>query len=71
MNEAVIGMLGAASNSVVSLVFQEKDDGTKKKGAALMTISAAHRCASDLVSVCESVCVSVLPSVESASVPIL
>merc|ERR1719334_2030390 len=35
--------MGAAGNSVVSLVFQEKDDGTKKKGASMMTISAAHR----------------------------
>merc|ERR1719391_1670103 len=36
-------MMGQAGNSVVSLVFQEKDDGTKKKGASMMTISAAHR----------------------------
>merc|ERR1719259_1055710 len=43
VNEAVIGMMGQAGNAVVSLVFQEKDDGTKKKGASMMTISAAHR----------------------------
>merc|ERR1719348_679359 len=43
VNEAVIGMMGAAGNPVCSLVFQEKDDGEKKKGSALMTISAAHR----------------------------
>ena len=43
MNEAVIGMMGQATNAVVSLVFQEKDDGTKKKGSSMMTISAAHR----------------------------
>merc|ERR1719259_570309 len=43
VNEAVTGMMGQAGNSVVSLVFQEKDDGTKKKGASMMTISAAHR----------------------------
>merc|ERR1719369_1171832 len=42
-NEAIIGMMGSAGNAVVSLVFQEKDDGTKKKGASMMTISAAHR----------------------------
>merc|ERR1719348_2586043 len=42
VNEAVIGMMGAAGNPVVSLVFQEKDTG-KKKGASMMTISAAHR----------------------------
>merc|ERR1719209_1779368 len=35
--------MGSAGNAVVSLVFQEKDDGTKKKGASMMTISAAHR----------------------------
>ena len=43
MNEAIIGMMQSATNSVVSLVFQEKDTGEKKKGSALMTISAAHR----------------------------
>merc|ERR1712241_1571086 len=43
VNEAVIGMMGSAGDSVVSLVFQEKDDGTKKKGSSMMTISAAHR----------------------------
>merc|ERR1719284_2132116 len=43
VNEAVIGMMSSAGNAVVSLVFQEKDDGTKKKGASMMTISAAHR----------------------------
>merc|ERR1719369_2030343 len=43
VNEAVIGMMGAAGNAVVALVFTEKDDGTKKKGASMMTISAAHR----------------------------
>jgi myosin heavy subunit len=43
VNEAVTGMMGQAANAVVSLVFQEKDDGTKKKGASMMTISAAHR----------------------------
>jgi len=43
VNEAVIGMMAAAGNAVVSLVFTEKDDGTKKKGSSMMTISAAHR----------------------------
>merc|ERR1719228_56272 len=43
VNEAVIGMMGTAGNAVCSLVFQEKDDGTKKKGSSMMTISAAHR----------------------------
>ena len=43
VNEAIIGMMQSATNSVVSLVFQEKDTGEKKKGSALMTISAAHR----------------------------
>merc|ERR1712121_25457 len=43
VNEAVIGMMAGAGNGVVSLVFTEKDDGTKKKGASMMTISAAHR----------------------------
>jgi len=43
VNEAVIGMMAQASNAVVALVFTEKDDGTKKKGASMMTISAAHR----------------------------
>merc|ERR1712135_269076 len=43
VNEAVINMMQAATNKVVSLVFTEKDTGEKKKGSALMTISAAHR----------------------------
>jgi len=43
VNEAVIGMMGGAGNAICSLVFQEKDDGTKKKGSSMMTISAAHR----------------------------
>jgi len=43
VNEAIIGMMGQATNAVVSTVFQEKDDGTKKKGSSMMTISAAHR----------------------------
>merc|ERR1712002_1275324 len=43
VNEAVIGMMAGAGNAVCSLVFTEKDDGTKKKGASMMTISAAHR----------------------------
>merc|ERR1719289_472815 len=41
--EAIIGMMSSAGNAVVALVFTEKDDGTKKKGASMMTISAAHR----------------------------
>merc|ERR1719283_483103 len=36
-------MMQGASNEVCGLVFQEKDTGKKKKGSALMTISAAHR----------------------------
>merc|ERR1712142_1285171 len=36
-------MMQAATNPVVALVFTEKDTGEKKKGSALMTISAAHR----------------------------
>merc|ERR1711970_1037315 len=43
VNEAVIGMMSQASNAVCALVFTEKDDGTKKKGSSMMTISAAHR----------------------------
>merc|ERR1712136_313810 len=43
VNEAVIGMMGAATNPIVALVFTEKDTGEKKKGASMMTISAAHR----------------------------
>jgi len=43
VNEAIVGMMAAAGNAVVALVFTEKDDGTKKKGASMMTISAAHR----------------------------
>merc|ERR1719462_506550 len=43
VNEAVINMMQAATNQVVALVFTEKDTGEKKKGSALMTISAAHR----------------------------
>merc|ERR1712002_25443 len=40
---AGIGMMQGSTNAVVALVFTEKDDGTKKKGASMMTISAAHR----------------------------
>merc|ERR1719370_1577964 len=36
-------MMQASTNAVVALVFTEKDTGEKKKGSALMTISAAHR----------------------------
>jgi len=43
VNEAVINMMQAASNAVVALVFTDKDTGEKKKGSAMMTISAAHR----------------------------
>merc|ERR1712121_51501 len=43
VNEAVIGMMAGAGNGVVALVFTEKDDGEKKKGASMATISAAHR----------------------------
>merc|ERR1719234_2848306 len=43
VNEAIIDMMSSAGNAVVALVFTEKDDGTKKKGASMMTISAAHR----------------------------
>jgi len=43
VNEAVIGMMSQATNAVCALVFTEKDDGTKKKGSSMMTISAAHR----------------------------
>merc|ERR1712042_323305 len=43
VNEAVIGMMSTAGNAVCALVFTEKDDGTKKKGSSMMTISAAHR----------------------------
>merc|ERR1719431_320650 len=42
VNEAVIGLMQGATNPVVSFVFQEKAD-EKKKGSALMTISAGHR----------------------------
>jgi len=43
VNEAVVGMMQEASNGVVNTVFQEKDTGEKKKGSAMMTISAGHR----------------------------
>jgi len=43
VNEAVVNMMQEANNAVVNLVFQEKDTGEKKKGSALMTISAGHR----------------------------
>jgi len=43
VNEAVVGMMQEATNHVVSLVFQEKDTGEKKKGSAMMTISAGHK----------------------------
>merc|ERR1719391_374421 len=41
VNDAVIGMMQGATNAVTALVFQET--GEKKKGASMMTISAAHR----------------------------
>merc|ERR1712121_288756 len=43
VNEAVVGMMAAATNPIVALVFTEKDTGEKKKGASMMTISAAHK----------------------------
>jgi len=43
VNEAVVNMMTEAENAVVKLVFEEKDTGEKKKGSALMTISAGHR----------------------------
>merc|ERR1719376_1864541 len=43
VNEAVVNMMQEAENAVVNIVFQEKDTGEKKKGSALMTISAGHR----------------------------
>jgi len=43
VNEAVVNMMQEAENPVVNLVFQEKDTGEKKKGSAMMTISAGHR----------------------------
>jgi myosin heavy subunit len=43
VNEAVVNMMQEATNPVVNLVFQDKDTGEKKKGSALMTISAGHR----------------------------
>merc|ERR1719193_1001619 len=43
VNGAVIGMMVGAGNPVCALVFTEKDTGEKKKGASMMTISAAHR----------------------------
>jgi len=43
VNDAVINMMKSATNEVVALVFQDKDDGAKKKGSSMMTISAAHR----------------------------
>jgi len=43
VNEAIIGMMAGAGNAICSLVFTEKDDGTKKKGSSMMTISAAHK----------------------------
>ena len=58
MNEAVIGLMQSATNTVVSFVFQEKAD-EKKKGSALMTISAGHRCVCVCVCVCVCLCVCV------------
>merc|ERR1712002_1127663 len=43
VNDAVIGMMQSATNPICALVFEEKADGAKKKGSALMTISASHR----------------------------
>jgi len=43
VNEAVVAMMQEATNPVVKIVFEEKDTGEKKKGSALMTISAGHR----------------------------
>jgi len=43
VNEAVVNMMQESQNEVVSIVFQEKDTGEKKKGSAMMTISAGHR----------------------------
>merc|ERR1712136_486485 len=43
VNEAVVNMMQETENPVVQLVFQEKDTGEKKKGSAMMTISAGHR----------------------------
>jgi len=43
VNEAVVNMMQESENAVVNLVFQESDTGEKKKGSALMTISAGHR----------------------------
>jgi myosin protein heavy chain/myosin heavy chain 6/7 len=43
VNEAIIGMMATAGNAVVALVFTEKDDGTKKKGASMMTVSSRHK----------------------------
>merc|ERR1712002_300732 len=43
VNEAVVAMMQEATNKVVSTVFQEQDTGEKKKGSAMMTISAGHR----------------------------
>jgi len=43
VNEAVVAMMQEALNPVVKTVFTETDTGEKKKGSALMTISAGHR----------------------------
>merc|ERR1712002_1337012 len=43
VNEAVVNTMQEAENHVVQHVFQDKDTGEKKKGSALMTISAGHR----------------------------
>jgi len=43
VNEAVVAMMQEALNPVVKTVFIETDTGEKKKGSALMTISAGHR----------------------------
>jgi myosin heavy chain 6/7 len=41
VNEAVVQMMQAATNPIVSLVFQDQEG--KKKGSSMMTISAGHR----------------------------
>merc|ERR1712142_1003779 len=43
VNEAVVAMMQEALNPVVKTVFTETDTGEKKKGSALITISAGHR----------------------------
>merc|ERR1712002_1312737 len=43
INEAMVSLMLASSNSLIVYLFTEKDTGGKKKGGSMATISAGHR----------------------------